>query len=294
MRPFTARAYNVFDVNAMGHIVKSSETERLRDEIGYYLDIGKTDLWHYFPKIYGYNNIEAPYSLEMETLPNSPISQESLLRQITAILTEFSKVRIEGSKELRKSMYVDKTLHYYDELIETKFFKKFTSYDTVNFHGKELRSFDSIWPEILEIINDVLITNDDFTVIHGDLCFSNILMGDQIKLIDPRGSFGKKGIYGDPLYDLAKIRHSYHGAYESIITDAFCLKYLDDTVTCWMTESDVDFDHVKAFSDPRAKLIEGLIFIGMCSRHYDSLPRQIVMYCTGLKILNEVLNENLF
>jgi aminoglycoside phosphotransferase len=293
MKQFTARAYNTFDVNSKGHIVKSSETERLRDEIDYYLEIRKTDLGRHFPKVFGYNNEKSPFWLEMENLPKEKVSPHSLLEQLTNILAEFSEVKSEGSKELRQLMYIDKTIHYYGELLDHSFFKRFVSHDVINFNGNNLRSFDYIWPEIESIILDTLITDNDFTVIHGDLCFSNIIVGQNIKLIDPRGSFGKRGIYGDPLYDLAKIRHSYHGCYESIINDRFCLRYVDDTVTCWMTETGISFDHIPKFGDPRVKLIEGLIFIGMCSRHYDSLARQIVMYCTGLEILNEVLDENL-
>ena len=50
------------------------------------------------------------------------------------------------------------------------------------------------------------------------------------------------------------------------------------------------FNKFDRFRDNRAKLIQGLIYIGMCSRHYDSLPRQTVMYTTGIKLLNEALD----
>jgi hypothetical protein len=118
-------------------------------------------------------------------------------------------------------------------------------------------------------------------------------MGDKIKLIDPRGSFGKKGIWGDQLYDLAKLRHSYHGMYESIITDEFRMGRVHNQFSYDIMPSIIDFDYSPIFNDVRVKLIEGLIFIGMCSRHYDSLPRQKIMYLTGLEILNEVLQGNM-
>ena len=60
------------------------------------------------------------------------------------------------------------------------------------------------------------------SVIHGDLCFSNVLYdsrSDSIKVIDPRGlnSVGKESIYGSFLYDLAKIYHSLFGGYDFIV-----------------------------------------------------------------------------
>ena len=59
---------------------------------------------------------------------------------------------------------------------------------------------------------------------HGDFCFSNILfdLGHQIvRVIDPRGRFGQKGIYSDPRYDMAKLRHSIGGLYDFIVADLF-------------------------------------------------------------------------
>ena len=138
------------------------------------------------------------------------------------------------------------------------------------------------------------------TIIHGDMCFSNILYSYDkdvsiIKFIDPRGRFGQKGIYGDPLYDIAKLIHSYEGRYEYIINDEFNINYTSNKITYNFNHpfskykvSDI-FNQVKMFTDPAAKLVTGLIFIGMCSRHYDSLERQIIMYCTGLKMLNEAI-----
>jgi hypothetical protein len=37
------------------------------------------------------------------------------------------------------------------------------------------------------------------------------------------------------------------------------------------------------------KLVEGLIYVGMCARHYDSSERQLAMYLTGIKNLNQIL-----
>ena len=60
------------------------------------------------------------------------------------------------------------------------------------------------------------------TLMHGDFCFSNILYdfrADKIKVIDPRGIThqGQISIYGDILYDIAKLSHSVLGMYDWII-----------------------------------------------------------------------------
>ena len=70
-----------------------------------------------------------------------------------------------------------------------------------------------------------------FIVYSWRFCFSNILterndVGISIKLIDPRGKFGKYFNKGDIYYDLAKIRHSLNGGYEYLIYDKFKISKL--------------------------------------------------------------------
>ena len=62
-------------------------------------------------------------------------------------------------------------------------------------------------------------------------CFSNILterndVGISIKLIDPRGKFGKYFNKGDIYYDLAKIRHSLNGGYDILFMISFKISKL--------------------------------------------------------------------
>lgn len=67
-----------------------------------------------------------------------------------------------------------------------------------------------------------------FNIIHGDLCFANIMVDNTfsfIKVIDPRGKFGDFDIYGDYRYELAKLFHSVDGKYDFIIKDLFTIKY---------------------------------------------------------------------
>ena len=69
-----------------------------------------------------------------------------------------------------------------------------------------------------------------WSLIHGDFHFGNILFdfgSGHVKLIDPRGEFGKSGnadsigCYGDAHYDLAKFLHGFHGGYAHLSGDMF-------------------------------------------------------------------------
>ncbi len=83
---------------------------------------------------------------------------------------------------------------------------------------------------ILDIANDcieqVLKLPRHPTVMHGDLCFSNMLFdlrGGRLKLIDPRGLDCQNNfsIFGDMSYDLAKLTHSVIGMYDFTIAGRF-------------------------------------------------------------------------
>ena len=99
---------------------------------------------------------------------------------------------------------------------------------------------------------------------------------------------------GDVYYDLAKLMHSVDGKYECFIYDKF------DLVTHSPEAFSLSFNtELKELSplfskylyanhdETKIKVIQGLIFIGMCARHYDCHKRQVAMYLTGLRILNE-------
>jgi hypothetical protein len=64
-------------------------------------------------------------------------------------------------------------------------------------------------------------------VIHGDLCFSNIIydqITDNPKLIDPRGAFGKIGIFGDPVYEMLKLSQCVLGDYDYLAANLYSIR----------------------------------------------------------------------
>jgi len=80
------------------------------------------------------------------------------------------------------------------------------------------------------LINEVQPTR--FAVIHGDPTFSNTLVTDEaaIRFIDPRGRFGHSAVYGDPMYDWAKLYYSVVGGYDQFNRRQFLLSLEPDNV----------------------------------------------------------------
>jgi hypothetical protein len=319
---FTTRAYNRFEFNSKtkASIIKSSEEDRLLGEIEYYQNLPK-DIQVYFPRMLNYSTDEKIYQMELEyyaygnlgnVMTNQDYDPNFWVKVFDFIFSYINNYKestsVPASKEDSLLMFVDKTEKEYTNLMyKFDFFSQFRNTKEFVFNGKILKSFDVIWEKIKSYI-ETSICDNKFHFIHGDLCFSNILYGVNditndviLKFIDPRGVFGKTKFFGDSYYDLAKISHSCNGGYEFFIYDKFDVSNVDnqfklsfhneqrknDINNKFLSISDeYNFDYNKI------KLIEGLIFVGMCARHYDNLDRQKAMLMTGLNILNNVY-ENL-
>lgn len=144
------------------------------------------------------------------------------------------------------------------------------------------------------------------TLIHGDLCCSNILYDPRtslIKFIDPRGEFFEEGCTGDPRYDMAKLLHSFHGGYDFILHEMYQLTAQEGAyaMTLLRSESARDAEAVlfqllagtTTYDVAELKLLEALLFLTMLPLHCDDGRRQTALYLRGLMLLKEACGENL-
>jgi len=85
----------------------------------------------------------------------------------------------------------------------------------------ELESPISLVGRARQIIENVHLQQ---CLVHGDFCFSNILIDPTslvLKFLDPRGGFNEAGHSGPDLYDYGKVAHSLFGDYD-LILKGFC------------------------------------------------------------------------
>ena len=305
------RIYNRFERKEFGVIVKKSKTDRLRDEMSYYLSIPET-LQPLFPRVFSCNfaREQDEYNeLSMEFYPYHNLGQYLLednitsiswlevMRTLAQVLEKFRNVSSVSRPEYAATMYINKTESEYGKFVD-HFNDNLFSHPTLIINGGRYANFEALWPRVKQYINDELLEYDS-TMIHGDFCFSNILYDPLIgpRFIDMRGSFGLKGIFGDQRYDIAKLAHSIDGGYEYFIYDNFSVCRTDDneyTLDLLSNPSRLEsarfaFEKyiMPSFDKKQIKIIQGTIFIGMCDRHNDSVDRQRAMYLTGIKLLNE-------
>ncbi|MGK3111577.1 hypothetical protein [Candidatus Pantoea formicae] len=142
-------------------------------------------------------------------------------------------------------------------------------------------------------------------ILHGDLCFSNILFNSRqnsIKVLDPRGlnQQNELTIYGDQKYDVAKLCHSVIGLYDFIIAGRYQVK--GDVFTSSNIEFKTDnrilniqkeFLNIPFLGDITVKQIMPLtvlLFLSMLPLHADRPDRQKAMLINALRLYSNYLS----
>lgn len=136
-------------------------------------------------------------------------------------------------------------------------------------------------------------------ILHGDLCFSNILHDSRsrgIKVIDPRGvdPSGPGSLVGDLAYDLAKVSHSVLGLYDHIVAGIFRCHVVSATRFEFRPEPDMRvkaiqslFKEYRFLGQHTAAAFEAhmlLLFASMLPLHYDDKARQSTLLANVLRL----------
>ena len=234
-----ARYFNSLQFDDLAEIVtkKSENKEKLINEINWYEKIPK-EISKLVPKILDSNVYDNPYiKLEYIKYPTladiwlySNFSSDfwvKIIDDLFEIVNKFNRYYEDVTIQEYNSIYFEKTIQRIDELIKSNdLFKEIFHENFILINGKEFKNWPVIKDEIKLKING-LHKKEDNCLIHGDLCFSNILYDSKnknFKLIDPRGKWGQ-GISGDIKYDIAKIRHSVVGGFDMITNGLYSATY---------------------------------------------------------------------
>ena len=313
-----AREFNHISVDKNRGILKktSDDREKFIGEIEWYLKLPR-DVEYIRPRIFDYStDYTNPYvSMEYyayhtlhELYLNGDLARhqwDEIFQRIRFIITDIHRYTVEDG-HIRASMedvYLNKTIQRLSKLKQDKRFEIFYGSPSI-INGRRYLPLDDVVKQLEKEIPQRLFDLNRFTIIHGDLCFANMMIDENltfIKLVDPRGKFGHYDIYGDPRYDLAKLYHSVDGKYDYIIKELYELSYdLDKPeISFTIDEKKRDFDVFGIMKEVlrseigdeelNIELIEALLFLSMVPLHGESFEQQLVMLGNGLEILNRVI-----
>ena len=305
------RYFNKLQFDDLGeNVVKTStNNEKLIDEINWYKTI-PNEISDLVPKMLDSSTVNNPF-IKLEYIKHPTLSElwlygefsanfwKGIIKDLFNIIQRFKKYNHQVTKQEYNSIYFKKTLNRINELVETNdLFKKIFENNFVFINNKKFKNWRLMKDEIKEKIN-IMFNKDDNCLIHGDLYFSNILYDSEngiFKLIDPRGKWGDN-TSGDIKYDIAKIRHSIIGGFDTITNGLYSAKYLGENRIEYkvfkskdnqIAGNELDSNIEKNWKLDEIKMIEGLLFISMLPLHSDNPERQLAFFCIGIERLNEI------
>lgn len=314
-----ARSFNSIEIDEQRGILKkrSENKEKLVSEIRWYLRI-PNKLQYLLPRVYDYSlDLTDPYvSMEYygyHTLHESLVfgdlplvKWQAIFQKLLFAINDMGKFTVTGERiqfeAALRDIYLQKTFDRLDMMRNEPDFHSFFE-NTITINGKEYRSLNEYLKMLPQLIEKLVVYTftGQFNIIHGDLCFANILIEDTydfIRVIDPRGKFGTFDIYGDGRYELAKLMHTLEGKYDFIIEDMFDIdvigntieyhvhKQIDNITNVFLDVFRESIDNIQA-----VRLIEATLFLSMIPLHSDYKQRQFAMLATGVMLLEQVIRE---
>jgi len=312
-RLLQSRYFNQLSVDpVLDTITKVSEkTDVLNDEIAWYAGLPE-ELKVLTPRIIRSDEFDGQLRIVQEYYGYPTLSELYVYGELpeeiwTSIFCKLMKIHdrfANYSGELTRGevllMYLDKTDDRLALLVrQDDSWRALLGAEQIQLNGRTLANLPALQAGIKEKAGQ-LADSVRPCVLHGDLCFSNILFdihSQIIRLVDPRGRFGRQGIHGDPRYDLAKLRHSISGRYDFILAGMFELQEEGSSFQYKLHSDNVQplvcaFDAMlqeRGFDPDEIRFIEGLLFVSMLPLHKGCPRRQKAMYLTGVDLLNEVL-----
>lgn len=316
----TQRAFNEMEISARIVEKRSQNTSKMNAEAEWFESL-PNELKIFTPALLAVtkeNSTTLGYKLEyLYLLPLSDIfvfgnlsvgAWKQILSAIFDVLTCFkahSKPIV--TPNLLKSMdalYLKKTIDRLD------LFQKQSKFDihkplSVTNSQFEALSLVAVATECSRAIQST--DKDMISIVHGDLCFSNMLYDSRIqslKLIDPRGidTEGNLTIYGDARYDLAKLYHSIVGLYDLIIAGRYNLHIdpitgsYDLVIFAPRQQQEIEKLFLSlvlektGFNHREILAITILLFISMLPLHYDMPDRQKAMIANALRLYQKFKN----
>lgn len=315
---FSAREFNSLKVDAVrGTITKiSKKKQKLLDEANWYKEL-PSEVACYAPRVFNVSENDEFASVEMELYGYANLAETfiygsnnledwyNIIEALLKVHKVFENYTEPQNKEELVEIYQTKTQQRLDDIaVKNPEILEMMQSDYISINNIHYKNYPLLKTKLENEI-EKLSNYEKRTIVHGDYCFSNILFDPMhyiFKLIDPRGRFKTQSIYGDPRYDIAKLRHSIVGLYDFIVAGLYKLKSTGKDAYDFQISTPILTEKLEPFFDElvvnygydrrEIKLIEALLFLTMIPLHSDDTQRQKAFYLTSIKKFNEVLYDD--
>jgi tRNA A-37 threonylcarbamoyl transferase component Bud32 len=296
------RSFNTIEIDAERGVVRKSSTnlKKLEGEILFYVNSPDKvkalmpDLYEYAPD---YSWYEMEY-INRETLTEVVNKSELSLEEWTSLFSSIYETLDWSEGGTNYSYIYDVFTHkalIRAETVDNKELRDiFFEGCTVN--GKKL---DPLYKLLVRRSGIFFKVTKAVGVLHGDLCFSNILVSrdnlNDLKLIDPRGGFDVPSTKGPVIYDFAKLAQSVYSWYDKIVEGQYSLTrsgevyLLSPLGHLWGNLAAQGFsDTVEKFnlSEDEARLLGGIMLSGAPGLHLDDQDRAVALALNAALLLS--------
>ncbi len=269
----------------------------------------KEKAWYKYVKEKGFVNIPFIYSFEpfvMERIKGKNIyeydlddsSKRKVLKNIVNMLEELhalEKARVDYFSVWNTYFY--KT---FDRLNKVQNLIPFALEPYININGRKCRNVFYFKKELEHFIEQYRVR--DFCLIHGDCTFSNMMLNEKKDpiLIDPRGYFGNTLLFGDEVYDWAKVYYSLFGDYDQFNLKRFVLNINEDTHSIdlkiqtngWKDLEEYFFELLEGIiSRQKIKMLHAIIWLSLTTYAWEDYDSICGAFYNGLFYFEEALNE---
>lgn len=246
------------------------------------------------PKIYGTN------PLRMERIKGKNIyecqlaygqKREILQKLVDALRKLHESGQIPTDTFSMKEAYYNKTMR---RLSVIRDLVPFADRKVIHINGRQCRNVYFHRRELEKALERLYC--DSFCLIHGDCTFSNMMLREDGApvLIDPRGYFGYTEIYGDPMYDWAKLYYSLVGNYDRFNLKDFRLDIGKEEVTLQIASNqwedmEEDFFRMTGVGREEIKLLHAVIWLSLTTYAWQDYDSICGAFYNGLYYLEDVL-----
>ena len=211
---------------------------------------------------------------EIKTMVADELAVFKKLHELDVKPVEFVDVQEDYEEE-----FVDKVLRRCDSISHM-----LVNYDREKLEGMLMQAFDYLYHQKCKV---GVMPNTTYSFIHGDPNGSNVMYDKKtrdIKLIDPRGYFGKTRLYGPEEYDKAKILYFLSGYDDFNKNPKVWNKDLPKMV---LSKEDIP----EELMTNSCWIMLGIIWISLAQYIGQNIMKANIAYDYGLQILARALDN---